>query len=44
MRKLFMLTAFVFVLFTGATAAIVGTAIHTQHNELVAERDSPAPR
>jgi hypothetical protein len=30
MRKLFILTALIFAFFTGATAAIVGTAIYTQ--------------
>jgi hypothetical protein len=30
MRKLFILTALVFAFFTGATIAIVGTAIHAQ--------------
>jgi hypothetical protein len=44
MRKLFMLTALVFALFTGAAVAIVGAAILTQQSELVLARDNPAPR
>ncbi len=42
-RKLLMLAAVVFALFTGATVAIVGSAIHMQNSELVVEHDRAAP-